>query len=204
MPITVSAAAPIIMPQAVATAIRQNYFSVPGTSKYGAVPIGGRDVRFVASPQQVFDASVANPMTSDGDQYAEGAYSYLAPYVSVDSRTAWHTTYKAFTTARAANTNVSGAWSAFIGAHENFVRNASIAQVERPADTGAGPAATPQGNPPTGGAVAPASGGGSQLPSTPVPGNNASPSDVIPKPVLYGAIGLGVVLVGAVVYKVTR
>lgn len=200
MPITVSAAAPIIMPQAVATAIRQNYFSVPGTSKYGAIPIGGRDVRFVASPQQVFDASVANPMTSDGDQYAEGAYSYLAPYVSVDSRTAWHTTYKAFTTARAANTNVSGAWSAFIGAHENFVRNASIAQVQ--AAAGSGPAATPQGNPPTGGAVAPASGGGTPAPyvdpRTPVPGNDAIDQKTL---IIGGAVLAGSIVLGIVVHR---
>lgn len=208
MPVTVSQAAPVLMPEEVKTTIRRNYYAVPGSStKYGALPIGGQTVRFVGGPSQVFDAAVPNPMTSDGDEYAEAAYAYLAPYVPVESRQAWASTYKTFQTARAANVNVSGAWAAFIGAQDGFVRQASLAHVLIPATTGSGPATTPQGNPPTGGAVAPTSGGGTPAnvpPSTPVPGNNASPSDVIPKPVLYGAIGLGVVLVGAVVYKVTR
>lgn len=202
MPVTVSQAAPVAMPEQVKTVIRQNYYAVPGTSKYGALPIGGQTVRFVGGSSSVFDASVPNPMTSDGDEYAEAAYNYLAPYVPGDSRQAWASTYKTFQNARTANVNVAGAWAAFIGAHEGFVRQASLAHVLIPATTGSGPAATPQGNPPTGGAVAPAGGGGTPAPyvdpRTPVPGNDAIDQKTL---IIGGAVLAGSIVLGIVVHR---
>lgn len=180
--ITVQGDAAIAMPLEKRTRFEAGYHRLPDGTYTPIVFLNGTDggvnlVSFVFDNGHISGGSSIGvntpPRDTGSDEEIEGAYTYLAPYVSPAVRQAWANTWQAYQLARTldARTNhgttagpaLLSAWTAFITAHTALVASASHAGV-----VSYGPSRSNQ--------------------------------DVIPKPVLFGIIGL----VGGAIFLAIR